>query len=31
MYVVSGEPVVRDPSGERGLAAGTLLAFAGRS
>jgi uncharacterized cupin superfamily protein len=27
MYVVSGEPVLRDPSGERTLEAGTLVAF----
>jgi uncharacterized cupin superfamily protein len=28
MYVVSGFPVLRDPSGERSLAPGTLVAFA---
>jgi uncharacterized cupin superfamily protein len=27
MYVVSGEPVLRDPSGQRPLAPGTLVAF----
>ncbi len=27
MYVVSGEPVLRDPSGERALEPGTLVAF----
>ncbi len=27
MYVVSGEPVLRDPSGERSLEPGTLVAF----
>ncbi len=27
MYVVSGEPVLRDPSGERALTPGTLVAF----
>lgn len=27
MYVVSGEPVLRDPSGERALRPGTLVAF----
>ena len=27
MYVVSGEPVLRDPSGERALKPGTLVAF----
>ena len=27
MYVVSGQPVLRDPSGQRGLEPGTLVAF----
>ena len=27
MYVVSGEPVLRDPSGERALEAGNLVGF----
>ncbi len=30
MYVVSGEPVLRDPSGERTLEPGTMVAFQAR-